>query len=105
MSYNIHTKVIKMAEEEILDEEEASEEEHPEESKEKSIWDMDLDKYFELLIGEWMVDVDENNMRIIFRPTQIQYDRVQKLMTTGRYRTQSELLRQILNIGLDKLGG
>lgn len=50
-----------------------------------------------------MKDEEENNMRIIFRPTQMQYDRVQKLMTSGNYKTQSELLRRILNIGLDKL--
>ena len=52
-----------------------------------------------------MISVEENNMRFIFRPTQDQYDRVQKLMTSGKYKTQSELLRQILNIGLDKLEG
>lgn len=52
-----------------------------------------------------MIDVDENNYRLVFRPTQDQYDRIQKLMVTGRFKHLSELLRQMTNIGLDELEG
>jgi len=47
---------------------------------------------------------DENNMRIIFRPTKKQYERMQKLYSeSGRYKHLSELLRHIMEIGLDDL--
>jgi len=47
---------------------------------------------------------DENNMRIIFRPTKKQYDRMQKIyIDSGRYKHLSELLRHIMEIGLDDL--
>ncbi len=49
------------------------------------------------------IDVDENNLRLVVRPTQDQYDRIQKLMATRRFKHLSELLRQMINIGLDKL--
>lgn len=47
----------------------------------------------------------ENNMRLIFRPTDEQTKRFNKIFKEGtdRYKTKSELLRDILNIGLDKL--
>jgi len=47
---------------------------------------------------------DENNLRIIFRPTKIQYDRIQKLLVdSGRYKHLSELIRHLVEIGLDEL--
>lgn len=42
-------------------------------------------------------------MRLIFRPSQIQYNRFEVLMGSGRYRTKSELISAIFNIGLDRL--
>ena len=45
-----------------------------------------------------------NNLRLIFRPTKKQYDRLQKVYTeSGRYKHLSELLRHIVEIGLDEL--
>lgn len=47
---------------------------------------------------------DENNLRIIFRPTKMQYDRMQNIyISSGRYKHLSELLRHIMEIGLDEL--
>ena len=46
---------------------------------------------------------NENNMRLIFRPTTEQYQRIHELMDTGRYKTLSEILRQALNYGLDRI--
>lgn len=46
---------------------------------------------------------DENNMRLIVRPTTDQYNRLQKIYETGRYKHLSELLRHIINIGLEHI--
>lgn len=46
---------------------------------------------------------DVNNYRLIFRPTKTQYADFMKLMATGKYKYNSELLRVILNIGIKKL--
>ena len=47
---------------------------------------------------------EENNQRIIFRPTGQQHKRLNQLFSTsGRYKHMSELLRHILEIGLDEL--
>lgn len=40
--------------------------------------------------------------RIIFRPTKEQRDRIDKLMKYGRFKTESEFMRTILNEGLPK---
>lgn len=42
-------------------------------------------------------------MRWILRPTQEQDKRANKIYETGRYKHFSELLRQALNIGFDKI--
>ena len=63
-------------------------------------------KYFDKVIHYPYISIQKYSydaIKIVYKPSQQQYDRVQKLMTSGRYRTQSELLRAILNIGLDKL--
>ena len=39
---------------------------------------------------------------IIFRPTKEQCDRVDKLMKSGRFKTESEFMRTILNEGIPK---
>lgn len=41
--------------------------------------------------------------RISFRPTEKQVKRLDELMKSGRYKHQSELLRHILEIGMDGL--
>ena len=46
---------------------------------------------------------DEENMRLIFRPTSEQYNRIQNMLNSGRYKHLSEILRQCVNIGLDQL--
>ena len=46
---------------------------------------------------------DNNNMRLIFRPTKEQYKRIQQIYNQGRYKHISELLRHALNIGLDQM--
>lgn len=47
---------------------------------------------------------DKQNTRIVFRPTDEQYKRLNNVfLKTGRYRHLSELLRHILEIGLKKL--
>jgi len=47
---------------------------------------------------------EEANTRIVFRPTEEQYKRLNKIFTnSGRYKHMSELLRHILEIGLDDL--
>ncbi len=47
---------------------------------------------------------EDQDARLIFRPTKTQYDRVNKLFTdSGRYKHLSELLRHITEIGLDEL--
>jgi len=45
---------------------------------------------------------DGNNMRLVFRPTTNQYTRLQKIYNQGRFKHLSELIRHILNLGLDK---
>ena len=47
--------------------------------------------------------VEENNFRLVFRPTKPQLKRFNNLMSTGHFVTMSDLLRQILEIGLDEL--
>lgn len=49
---------------------------------------------------------DDNNYRLIFRPTKIQYDRINTIyMNSGRYKHLSELLRHIVEEGLEKIEG
>jgi len=38
--------------------------------------------------------------RIIFRPSKDQLNKIEMLMETGRYKTLSELYRQLFNIGI-----
>lgn len=45
----------------------------------------------------------DNNTRIIFRPTGMQYKRLGKMLASGHYKHMSELIRSILEIGLDAL--
>ena len=47
--------------------------------------------------------VEENVFRFIFRPTTQQITRFNKLMSTGRFKHMSELLRRIMEIGMDDL--
>lgn len=48
--------------------------------------------------------LEENEKRIIFRPTEKQLKRIDTVFKkTGRYRTLSEMYRHIFEIGLDKL--
>lgn len=50
-----------------------------------------------------MTDDNENN-RIIFRPTEQQYKRINNLfMASGRYKTMSEMLRHMTEISLEVL--
>jgi len=44
-----------------------------------------------------------NRERIIFRPTTYQIQRLHQLTKTERYKTKSELIRHLLNKGLDAL--
>ena len=46
-------------------------------------------------------NVNEDD-RIIFRPSSDQTNKIEMLMETGRYKTLSELIRQLVNIGIDK---
>jgi hypothetical protein len=46
---------------------------------------------------------DSNKGRLIFRPTESQLKRFNKIANCGSYRTQSEVLRRILDIGMDVL--
>ena len=47
---------------------------------------------------------EQNDTRIVFRPTNEQYKRLSNLfLKSGRYKHLSELLRHLLEIGLDKL--
>jgi len=39
--------------------------------------------------------------RIIFRPSKDQLNKIEMLMETGRYKTLSELIRHLINIGID----
>lgn len=48
-------------------------------------------------------NVNVNSERIIFRPAQAQIKRLHKLEQTGKYKTKSELIRRLLNVGLDVL--
>jgi len=49
---------------------------------------------------------EETNMRIVFRPTEIQYNRLNKLLTqASQYKTMSELIRHLLEIGLKEVEG
>ena len=43
-----------------------------------------------------------NEDRIIFRASRDQLNKIEMLMETGRYKTLSELVRQLVNIGIDK---
>jgi len=43
---------------------------------------------------------DNEDDRIIFRPSEDQKKKIKKLMLTGKYRTLSELYRQLFTIGL-----
>ena len=46
----------------------------------------------------------DDNQRIIFRPTGQQYKRLNKIFSeSGRYKHMSELLRHIMEIGLNEL--
>lgn len=45
----------------------------------------------------------ENNLRIIFRPTKEIQIRIDNLLSQGRFKTQSELIRNALWIGLNEL--
>jgi len=49
------------------------------------------------------MDNNPNKERIIFRPTTTQIQRLKTLQETGRYQTKSELIRHLLNKGLDSL--
>ena len=42
---------------------------------------------------------EENCLRLIFRPTRQQYNELQQLYATGRYKHLSELLRDALHRG------
>lgn len=47
---------------------------------------------------------NDNDTRLVFRATNTQYERLNKFfMKSGQYQHMSELLRRILEIGLDKL--
>ena len=46
---------------------------------------------------------DDSNMRLVFRPTTEQYNKLQTVMESGKYKHLSELLRHLINIGLEKL--
>ena len=46
---------------------------------------------------------DDSNMRLVFRPTIEQYNKLQTVMESGKYKHLSELLRHLINIGLEKL--
>jgi len=47
---------------------------------------------------------EEQNTRIVFRPTDEQYKRLNKVfLEAGRYKHMSELLRHIMEIGLNEL--
>lgn len=47
---------------------------------------------------------EESNVRLVFRPTKEQYKRLHNLfLKAGQYKHMSELLRRILEIGLDNL--
>ena len=46
---------------------------------------------------------EENNLRIVFRPTMVQHKRLNALMGSGKYKHLSELIRHILEIGMDEL--
>ena len=43
------------------------------------------------------------NLRLIFRPTETQYKRFQRLLASGKYKHMSELIRHIMEIGMDEL--
>ena len=46
----------------------------------------------------------DNNMRIIFRPTKQQYDRLHNLYSkSGRYKHFSEMLRHVIEEGINVL--
>ena len=47
-------------------------------------------------------DNDNELYRIIFRPSKDQENKIRGLMSTGKYRTLSELIRQLVNIGIEK---
>jgi len=46
-----------------------------------------------------------DNLRIVFRPTETQYKRLQKIYADGtrKYKHLSEVIRHIMEIGLDEL--
>lgn len=47
---------------------------------------------------------DENDLRIVFRPTTKQYSRISNIyLNSGRYKHLSELMRELVEIGLNKL--
>jgi len=49
---------------------------------------------------------EETNNRLVFRATEIQYKRLnQLLINASQYKTMSELLRHIVEIGLKQLEG
>ena len=50
-----------------------------------------------------MIDVEENNMRIIFRPTKEINDRIQQLLTKGRFKSISDIVRNAIWLGLNQL--
>jgi len=43
------------------------------------------------------------NLRIVFRPTDEQYRRIMVIMGLGKFKHMSELIRHVLEIGLDDL--
>jgi Arc/MetJ-type ribon-helix-helix transcriptional regulator len=50
-----------------------------------------------------MDEMNINSERIIFRPAPAQIKRLHKLEESGKYKTRSELIRRLLNVGLDIL--
>ena len=47
---------------------------------------------------------DDNDMRIVFRPTNEQHKRLNNVfMKSGRFKHMSEMMRYIVEIGLKKL--
>ena len=57
---------------------------------------------YNIVIQSCMSRLPEN-LRIVFRPTDVQYKRLMKLMALGKYKHLSELIRHIVEIGLDAL--
>ena len=51
-------------------------------------------------------DKDENNLRVIYRPTKEQYNRLIRVLNKSqRYKHLSELLRHAVDEGLNKIEG